>query len=415
MSDANEKKPVNKFASKMKANRHTGPVTMDQLLLSGTNNSPESSSPVSDSESQFKLPPERFYPLKQVRTEIDDHSIYELAQTFLTHGQLQAITVYPPDADGRYCIYNGERRWRAAQLIPDFTLDAKIMTGQVLEAAERTRKAGGFAESGHGAPDTIPSSSEFEADSLAPLDGASKESRILLLSGLMIENDQREPLSVLDTARTLQELFALTGSQEEVAKTVGWYTSGSGKPNINRVSRYLGILKLPQEGIELVQSKVLQDLTIIELLRKISELDKASFERHIALAREGQVTRAQLDAELKRIKEPASPSVQAQPSHQQGENHQAGQTQQLDPGLNNKPKTQPPSKPKLAPEERTIVQQPKSLLPSITFNVEGSGLCKLCLTQNVRDGYALVEFESGLQAEIAFSELQVHSIHYDPI
>ena len=158
-----------------------------------------------------------------------------------------------------------------------------------------------------------------------------------------------------------------------------------------------------------------KDLTIIELLRKISELDKASFERHIALAREGQVTRAQLDAELKRIKEPASPSVQAQPSHQQGENHQAGQTQQLDPGLNNKPKTQPPSKPKLAPEERTIVQQPKSLLPSITFNVEGSGLCKLCLTQNVRDGYALVEFESGLQAEIAFSELQVHSIHYDPI
>ena len=101
-------------------------------LLSGTNNSPESSSPVSDSESQFKLPPERFYPLKQVRTEIDDHSIYELAQTFLTHGQLQAITVYPPDADGRYCIYNGERRC-AAQLIPDFTLDAKIMTGQVLK------------------------------------------------------------------------------------------------------------------------------------------------------------------------------------------------------------------------------------------------------------------------------------------
>ncbi len=49
------------------------------------------------------------------RREIDLATIDELAATIKERGQLQPITVAPTDADGRYRIMFGERRWRACQ------------------------------------------------------------------------------------------------------------------------------------------------------------------------------------------------------------------------------------------------------------------------------------------------------------
>lgn len=408
MSDSQEKKPLNKFSSKMRANRPSSGFTMDQLLLGAAASSLESSTSNPDSDKRVKLTVDRFYPLKQVRTEIDDHSIYELAQTYHTHGQLQAIKVYPADSDGRHCIYNGERRWRAASLIPGFELEADIMTGKVLEAAERVRKEGGYALSGHGAPDTIPSSSDFEPDQQIPLDGSAKESRILLLSGLMIENDQREPLSVLDTARTLQELFTLCGSQEEVAKTVGWYINSSGKPNVNRVSRYLGILKLPPEGLDLVQSKVLQDLTIIELMRKISELDMATFQRYINLAKEGQIARSVLDAELKKLKDKNNHQANVKQQPQQPNKH----AQTSDQRPQNPRENPKPASPKPSLDDGNQAHRSDLCVPTISFHVDGFGVCKLCPRKSDREGFALVEFESGEISEIPFPDLKIYSISY---
>jgi ParB family chromosome partitioning protein len=52
---------------------------------------------------------------ENVRSEIDQASIDELAETIKERGQLQPIIVAPKDADGRYRIMFGERRWRACQ------------------------------------------------------------------------------------------------------------------------------------------------------------------------------------------------------------------------------------------------------------------------------------------------------------
>jgi ParB family chromosome partitioning protein len=52
---------------------------------------------------------------ENVRSEIDQASINELAETIKERGQLQPIIVAPKDSDGRYRIMFGERRWRACQ------------------------------------------------------------------------------------------------------------------------------------------------------------------------------------------------------------------------------------------------------------------------------------------------------------
>jgi ParB family chromosome partitioning protein len=49
------------------------------------------------------------------RTEFPEADLEELAQDIRQHGILQAIVVHPADAQGRYCIHFGAKRWRAAQ------------------------------------------------------------------------------------------------------------------------------------------------------------------------------------------------------------------------------------------------------------------------------------------------------------
>jgi ParB family transcriptional regulator, chromosome partitioning protein len=49
------------------------------------------------------------------RTEFPDEEIDELADDIRQHGILQALTVHPADAQGRYRIHFGAMRWRAAQ------------------------------------------------------------------------------------------------------------------------------------------------------------------------------------------------------------------------------------------------------------------------------------------------------------
>lgn len=54
---------------------------------------------------------------KQPRQSFDDAGLAELADSIRAKGVLQAILLRPdPDAEGRYQIVAGERRWRAAKL-----------------------------------------------------------------------------------------------------------------------------------------------------------------------------------------------------------------------------------------------------------------------------------------------------------
>ena len=71
---------------------------------------------VADADRVQLIDPELLYPdPENVRSEIDPAKIDEMAETIKERGQLQPITVAPKDADGRYRIMFGERRWRACK------------------------------------------------------------------------------------------------------------------------------------------------------------------------------------------------------------------------------------------------------------------------------------------------------------
>ncbi len=71
---------------------------------------------VADADRVQFLDTELVYPDPQnVRRTIDQATIDELAESIKERGLLQPITVAPKDADGRYRIMFGERRWRACK------------------------------------------------------------------------------------------------------------------------------------------------------------------------------------------------------------------------------------------------------------------------------------------------------------
>ena len=82
---------------------------------------------------------------ENVRTAIDQAEIEGLAATIRERGQIQPITVAPADADGRYQIYFGERRWRACRhlgikvdaIVSDQTDAAQVRIDQFIENDQR--------------------------------------------------------------------------------------------------------------------------------------------------------------------------------------------------------------------------------------------------------------------------------------
>lgn len=84
----------------------------------------------------------------QPRETFDPTELRELAETIRLRGLLQPIVVRPPDAEGRYMIRFGARRYRAAQLAglaevsalirPVQGGDAEALIEQVLENDQRT-------------------------------------------------------------------------------------------------------------------------------------------------------------------------------------------------------------------------------------------------------------------------------------
>jgi ParB family chromosome partitioning protein len=74
----------------------------------------------------------------QPRTEFDDEAIDRLAASLKSHGQLQPIAVRWGEAEGRYVIVTGERRWRASVRAGKPTVTAVVLEGaasasQILE------------------------------------------------------------------------------------------------------------------------------------------------------------------------------------------------------------------------------------------------------------------------------------------
>lgn len=128
---------------------------------------------------------------ENVRSEIDRASIDELAETIKERGQLQPIIVAPKDADGRYRIMFGERRWRACQKLGV----------QVRAIVNKT--------------DDV------------------EQVRI----DQFIENDQREDLSTADMIRFVTGQVAKGRSLAELARATG--------RNRTLLTRYQGLAKAP--------------------------------------------------------------------------------------------------------------------------------------------------------------------------
>lgn len=112
---------------------------------------------------------------KQPRTIFDDDALEELADSIATLGLIQPITVRR-EADGKYIIISGERRWRASKLA-----GRKSIPAYVREADDK------------------------ELHEMA-----------------LVENIQRQDLNAMEIAISLQRLIDECGvTQETVAQRVG--------------------------------------------------------------------------------------------------------------------------------------------------------------------------------------------------
>lgn len=112
---------------------------------------------------------------KQPRTSFDDDALEELADSIATLGLIQPITVRK-EADGKYIIISGERRWRASKLAGKKTIPAYVRDVDDKELHEMA----------------------------------------------LVENIQRQDLNAMEIAISLQRLIDECGvTQETVAQRVG--------------------------------------------------------------------------------------------------------------------------------------------------------------------------------------------------
>tara|TARA_B100001094_G_C18192124_1_gene808015 strand:- start:3904 stop:4830 length:927 start_codon:yes stop_codon:yes gene_type:complete len=150
--------------------------------------------------------------------------IDELGASILEEGQQTPIIVAPKNAEGKYVIQKGERRWRACKFVHKKEIDI-IVNQKELSALDE-------------------------------------------VAGELIENIQRDDLTSLEIAHALKVFIEDGWSQKEIAKRLG--------KNKSFVSAHLGLLKLPDCVMHLVHNGVTSDtetLNSLRLLHKVSSQD----------------------------------------------------------------------------------------------------------------------------------------------
>lgn len=150
----------------------------------------------------------------QPREEFEPEALGRLAESLKTRGQLQPIRVRWDDAQDKYVLICGERRWRAAKLAGLATMSCVVTEG--------------------------------------PIDAAE------LLALQLIENCLREDLRPIEQARAYQSLMDRNGwSGNQVAKALG-----IAQPTVVRA---LALLELPEPVQERVELGVLPPGTAYEI------------------------------------------------------------------------------------------------------------------------------------------------------
>ena len=162
---------------------------------------------------------------EQPRTEFNEESLNELADTIKDRGVKSPISVHIGE-NGRYIINHGARRYRASKLAGKTTIPAFI-------------------------DEDYNSNDQF------------------------IENVQRDNLSPMDIARFLQKQKELGIKQKEIAKNIGKAESW--------VSRHLNLLNLPQCIKDAMDSgKIGNDYLAIDELKKLYSEDQQAVEAFLA-------------------------------------------------------------------------------------------------------------------------------------
>ena len=141
----------------------------------------------------------------------------ELAESMKEVGQQSPIVVRPKNADGKFVILQGERRWRAARLAGFKRIDAIVVEDEV-ETQER-------------------------------------------ILGQLTENIQRDDMRPLEIAAGIKELLDAGLKGKEVAAKLGR------KPSY--VVLYRDLLDLPEMVRQLAVQDKIKDATTLQILKKI--------------------------------------------------------------------------------------------------------------------------------------------------
>ncbi len=283
------------------------------------------------------LPHEKVYSVAQARKKFIN--IENLASSMKGRQQIQAITVYPADADGRHQIKTGERRWRAAVLNNEPVL-AIILN--------RQKKV-------------VPQ--EVVADAkLAP-------EQLKVRFEQIKENDQREPLTPMEMAEELgnmRDLFNLKPGQ---------IAEGIGRPAAY-VSKHLKLLEMPEEVRNLMEDGI---VTYIETLNIITSVFAVSRESGLELVDEarskGELSRSEAQEFLKAIKGKSAQQTDSsgtqQPENKASELNDNNGTQQPEneaPQLNENSGNQLPANESPLQNDNRGIQQPDNEEPQLDVN-----------------------------------------------
>ena len=205
----------------------------------------------------------------QVRKKFRD--LEGLAASIKELGLQQPINVLPRNRAGKYVILQGERRWRACQLLGMSHIDAVI---RELPATDQKR----------------------------------------ILSQLT-ENIQRDDMDPVELARAVKTLTDNGMKGKEIASALGKSQS--------YISSYLSLTDLPEQVESLRQEYELRDPTILNLLRQMFEIDpiQAEYLLSTAIARGNGLTRS-LVQNLKDLLSNQKKKVEPQPPVQETQSEQ---------------------------------------------------------------------------------------------
>ena len=275
------------------------------------------------------LPHEKVYSVAQARKKFIN--IENLASSMKGRQQIQAITVYPADADGRHQIKTGERRWRAA------VLNNEPVLAIILNRQEKV----------------VPQEAVADAK-LAP-------EQLKVRFEQIKENDQREPLTPMEMAEELgnmRDLFNLKPGQ---------IAEGIGRPAAY-VSKHLKLLEMPEEVRNLMEDGI---VTYIETLNIITSVFAVSRESGLELVDEarskGELSRSEAQVFLKAIKgksaQQTDSSTTQQPENKASELNDYNGTQQTEnevPLQNENSGTQQPENEAPLQNDDSGIQQPEN-------------------------------------------------------